>query len=105
MTGIQLVTTHPNPNKNAGELERGRAHVFIKDLGMDLRGIFYVINADKTVSCTLPYNKDSSQKEDGVEKSDSFPYITFRNNTIKKEIEQLLIKNVVAHLDVAKHKK
>jgi len=105
---VEVVEIYPYPNKGI-YLERGSVHLFIKDLGLDIKNVPYHIKEEKTekrhiyhVHVSQPYCVHKQPKEDGSIKAVSVPTITFRDKHTWKEIKKVIQQEVLNQFDPQK---
>lgn len=101
---IEVVEIYPYQDKGKF-IERGSVHIFIEDLGLDIKNIPYHINEEKTqtgsiyhVQVSHPFYLHKLPQEDGSTKNILVPTVSFRDKHIWKRIKKAIQKEVLEQL-------
>ncbi len=102
---IEVVEIYPHPDKGKF-LERGSVHVFIEELGLDLKNIPYHIKSERNEE-RLIYHAHISPpcyvykqlEEDGSTKFIPIPTISFRDKNIWKSIKKAIQQEVLEQFE------
>lgn len=101
---IEVVEIYPDTsNLKSSVKEKGTVHISIKEMGIDIKNIIYVINKSGTIHVLIPqrtYKKDKENIDsENKEKSKCIciPTIHFHNQAIWKHIQEV-IRNEIKNL-------
>lgn len=97
---VEVVAIYPNPNKQKNRIkEAGTCHISVKDLGLDIKNIVYLVNNDGAIHIHGParvYKKEPSSPENQKEEKVLVPTLSFHNQEIWKHIQDVIRKNLQA---------
>ncbi|MCB1073559.1 MAG: hypothetical protein KDK96_10755 [Chlamydiia bacterium] len=91
---VEVVAIYPNPNKQKNRIkEAGTCHISVKDLGVDIKNIVYLVNNDGAIHIHGParvYKKESSSPDNQKEEKVLVPTLSFHNQAIWKHIQDVI---------------
>jgi hypothetical protein len=95
---IEVVEIYPDlENPKSGTREKGTVHISIKDLGIDIRNIMYIINNKGVIHVLGPgrsYRKLKDPESKEKPKVTVVPTIKFHNEAIWKHIQNVIQKEI-----------
>lgn len=95
---IEVVEVYPDPTNLKNNIkEKGTVHISIKEMGIDIKNIMYIINKNGSIHVLAPQriykeNTDSESKE--KIKNIVVPTIHFHNKSIWVHIQDVIRKEV-----------
>ena len=97
---VEVIAIYPNPNKQKNRIkEAGTCHISVKDLGLDIKNIVYLVNNDGAIHIHGParvYKKESNSPDNQKEEKFLVPTLSFHNQVIWKHIQDAIRKNLQA---------
>ena len=101
MSDIEIVNIYPGLNPKENQLDRGTVNIKLKDLGINIRNIYYAINEDRSVYVNLPsvpYKK--VEKEDGSFHMVRSISVSFEDKEFQKELLQFVREKVLENFEL-----
>ena len=91
---VEVIAIYPNPNKPKNRIkEAGTCHISVKDLGLDIKNIVYLVNNDGAIHIHGParvYKKEPSSPDNQKEEKVLVPTLSFHNQAIWKHIQDVI---------------
>ena len=95
---IEVVEIYPDTtNLKSSVKEKGTVHISIKDLGIDIKNIIYVINKSGSIYVLAPqrlYKENTDPESKEKPKSISVPTINFHNKAVWVHIQDVIRKEL-----------
>lgn len=91
---VEVIAIYPNPNKPKNRIkEAGTCHISIKNLGIDIKNIVYLVNKDGAIHIHGPsrvYKKEPCSPDNQKEEKVLVPTLSFHNQAIWKHIQDVI---------------
>jgi len=95
---VEVIAIYPNPNKPKNRIkEAGTCHISVKDLGIDIKNIVYLVNNDGAIHIHGParvYKKEPISLDNQKEEKVLVPTLSFHNQAIWKHIQDVIRKTL-----------